>query len=372
MKQANVRLPVMTGDVSGVCSVLYELGGMVVMHDPSGCNSTYNTHDEIRWYDQPSLIFLSGLKHSDAIMGNDDKLINDIVTAAKMYQPNFIAICNSPIPYIIGTDFEAISLLVEQETGIPTFYVQTNAMHDYVHGASAALKKVVKMFAAHKRQSELPLVNIIGTTPLDYTNKKSIMSLKSWLTAQGYEVNANLSFDTQFDELKQLLDADVNLVVSGIGFETAKMLERDYGIPYVVGLPVKGMEEQLDICLKQAIKTKESCLAYEREDSYEDYLFIGDPVVMGSLSCRVKGRVLCPNESAVSLLTTGGQLIDGEEELIEAIGHPEVVIADPLYNYYIDENVRFIELPHFALSGRLYRKRIPDLLTFDWREEDES
>ena len=52
MRQAFKRIPVYTGDVSGVCSALFELGGMVVMHDPSGCNSTYNTHDEIRWYDQ--------------------------------------------------------------------------------------------------------------------------------------------------------------------------------------------------------------------------------------------------------------------------------------------------------------------------------
>lgn len=37
------------------------LAGMTVMHDPSGCNSTYNTHDEIRWYDQDSLIYISGL-----------------------------------------------------------------------------------------------------------------------------------------------------------------------------------------------------------------------------------------------------------------------------------------------------------------------
>ena len=72
-------LPVYTGDVSGVCSALYELGGMIVIHDPSGCNSTYNTHDEIRWYDHPSLIFISGLKESDAIMGNDAKFINDNV-----------------------------------------------------------------------------------------------------------------------------------------------------------------------------------------------------------------------------------------------------------------------------------------------------
>ena len=46
-------------DQSGAASVLYELGGMTVIHDPSGCNSTYNTHDEVRWFDQESLIYIS-------------------------------------------------------------------------------------------------------------------------------------------------------------------------------------------------------------------------------------------------------------------------------------------------------------------------
>ena len=59
MKQIARVISTYTADVSGVCSALYELGGMVVMHDPSGCNSTYNTHDEPRWYDMDSLIFIS-------------------------------------------------------------------------------------------------------------------------------------------------------------------------------------------------------------------------------------------------------------------------------------------------------------------------
>ena len=78
MRQSYRIIPVYTADVSGVCSALYELGGMTVMHDPSGCNSTYNTHDELRWYDQDSLIFISGLTEIDAVMGNDRKFINDI------------------------------------------------------------------------------------------------------------------------------------------------------------------------------------------------------------------------------------------------------------------------------------------------------
>ena len=74
MRQAYRIIPIYTADVSGVCSALYELGGMTVMHDPSGCNSTYNTHDEIRWYEEDSLIFISGLTEIDAIMGNERSL----------------------------------------------------------------------------------------------------------------------------------------------------------------------------------------------------------------------------------------------------------------------------------------------------------
>ena len=48
MKQTARIISTYSADVMGVCSALFELGGMVVIHDPSGCNSTYNTHDETR------------------------------------------------------------------------------------------------------------------------------------------------------------------------------------------------------------------------------------------------------------------------------------------------------------------------------------
>ena len=142
MRQSYRIIPVYTADVSGVCSALYELGGMTVMHDPSGCNSTYNTHDEIRWYDQDSLIYISGLTETDAIMGNDQKFIDDIADAAGELQPAFIALAGSPIPYMNGTDFPAIARVIENKTGIPTFSVPTNGMHDYVYGAGIALEEI--------------------------------------------------------------------------------------------------------------------------------------------------------------------------------------------------------------------------------------
>ena len=51
MKQTARIISTYSADVMGVCSALFELGGMTVMHDASGCNSTYTTHDEPRWFD---------------------------------------------------------------------------------------------------------------------------------------------------------------------------------------------------------------------------------------------------------------------------------------------------------------------------------
>ncbi len=63
------------------------------MHDPSGCNSTYNTHDEIRWYEQDSLIYISGLTEIDAVMGNDAKFISDIEEAARELTTEIYCTC---------------------------------------------------------------------------------------------------------------------------------------------------------------------------------------------------------------------------------------------------------------------------------------
>ena len=69
MKQTSGFISTYSADAFGVCSALYELGGMIVMHDASGCNSTYTTHDEPRWYDMDSMVYISGLTEVEAIMG---------------------------------------------------------------------------------------------------------------------------------------------------------------------------------------------------------------------------------------------------------------------------------------------------------------
>ncbi|MEG1742089.1 MAG: oxidoreductase, partial [Acetivibrio sp.] len=74
MEQVVKKISTYSGDWAGVCSALYELGGMVVIHDASGCNSTYTTFDEPRWSQQNSMFYISGLAEMDAVLGNDEKL----------------------------------------------------------------------------------------------------------------------------------------------------------------------------------------------------------------------------------------------------------------------------------------------------------
>lgn len=113
MKRTNRILPVYAADISGICSALYELGGMTVMHDASGCNSTYTTHDEPRWYSMDSMVYISALSELEAVMGDDEKLVRDIVDAALNLCPAFICMGGTPIPMMMGTDFKGIARMIE-------------------------------------------------------------------------------------------------------------------------------------------------------------------------------------------------------------------------------------------------------------------
>lgn len=241
MRQAYRIIPIYTSDVSGVCSALYELGGMVVIHDPSGCNSTYNTHDEIRWYNQDSLIFISGLTEIDAVMGNDEKFLSDIKEAAGELHPKFIALVSSPIPFMNGTDFPALAKVLETETGIPAFAVPTNGMHDYVYGAGKALEEIARRFVPEQmedRNGSERTVNLLGATPLDFGPISKVEELKKNLEQYEWKVISTWAMEDSLEDLAQAGKAEMNLVISSVGLRAAKMLKEKYGTPYVIGTPL--------------------------------------------------------------------------------------------------------------------------------------
>ena len=374
MRQSYRMIPIYTADVSGVCSALYELGGMTVMHDPSGCNSTYNTHDEIRWYDQDSLIFISGLTEIDAIMGNDRKFIDDIEHAARELHPKFIALAGSPIPFMNGTDFPAIARVIETETGIPTFSVPTNGMNDYIYGAGIALEQIARRFVKEpdrQKKDRFPVrsVNLLGVTPLDFGPQENVERLKENLKKYGWNVLSTWAMGDDLETLQKAGEATVSLVVSAVGLLAAEVLRETYKIPYVIGTPNQWLAEDISNALETAI-TRYAAVT-QQSDSAAFYLknrmqqeaeitLIGEPVTMGSLAAGIEkkyghsARVFCPLKGCETLLGKKDKAVFGEEAMEEALKDARIIVADPLYRPVCPKDSIFYELPHVAFSGRIY------------------
>ena len=362
MNRTNRILPVYTGDVSGACSALYELGGMVVIHDPSGCNSTYNTHDETRWYDQDSLVFITGLVERDAILGNDNKLIDDVVDAALELRPRFIALCNSPIPFITGMDFVAICKIIERRTGIPTFYVRTNGMHDYTVGAGRALAEVAERFVDENDVAAVPhTLNILGATPLDFYQKDAAAELHEFAHGAGFDVVSCWSMGSDLDELGRAAQASVNLVASSVGLSAAKVLRRRFGTPFVVGTPVGGFMNELAAALRYSEESRGSswpCRDARASSDDGSYCVVGEPVAAGSYAAALEResgvpvRVICPLEASQELRAPGDVWVDGEEEVERALAEASFVLADAFYAPVCPPAVRLEPWPHLAFSGR--------------------
>lgn len=401
MRQAYRIIPIYTADVSGVCSALYELGGMTVMHDPSGCNSTYNTHDEIRWYDQDSLIFISGLTDIDAIMGNDEKFLRDIEDVAEELKPKFIALASSPIPFMNGTDFPGLARALTAETGIPAFSVPTSGMHDYVYGAGLALSEIARHFtgAAEKRKRKL---NLLGVTPLDFGPQPMVDAMKRRLEKYGWEILSTWAMGDTLEDLSHAGEAEVNLVVSSVGIPAANVLREKFGTPFLVGTPVEGYEDEISDALEKAAGSFYEAFEYKKENPAEkngtqisgrqeelwkvtpdqviylrkkdsplsgfiptpDITLIGEPVTMGSLAaaieqkCGKKVQLLCPLEITEGLLRRGDEAIRGEEAMEEKLKIARIIVADPLYRPICPESATFYEMPHIAFSGRIYLKNL--------------
>lgn len=389
MKQIASRISIYSADAFGVCSALYELGGLCVMHDASGCNSTYNTHDEPRWYDFDSMVYISGLSEMEAIMGDDQKFIDDIVYTAKELSPNFIAMAGTPIPTMIGTDFKAIANIIEKETNIPTFGFDTTGMHSYVSGAYKAFEALAKRFLkrndkesrgeqkesidkeSREAKNTIIKVNILGATPLDFSINKSVEAMVDLLKENNFEVISTWAMGSSLEYIKNAGDADVNLVVSYSGMGAAKYMYENLNIPYVIGTPFgKEFANKVIEDLKEVKSTKENKISYSNRkiDKNAEITIVGESIMSESLAYAISKEknktvnVISSLETDEKLLLEGDKIAMFEDDIEKCLKNSKTIIADPLFRPICPLDSNFISLPHEAFSGRIYRDEIPNII----------
>lgn len=470
--QTHVFTSTYTADVSGVCSALYELGGMTVIHDPSGCNSTYSTHDEPRWFDTDSLMFVSGLDEMTAVLGDDNVLIGDVDHAVRDLEPRFVTLCSGSIPHIIAFDCKGVAHLLEKRTGVPMLPVATTGNRSYVAGVGAALTEWVKRFAdpaespyrgapsgssncsantlegaavpeacAGKQAegtvdpevcgSESFSVNLLGVTPLDFSINGNVDTLRKVFEDAGIPVNCCAAMGESFDSLRHIFRASVNVVVSSCGRRPARYMEQIAGIPYVEGTPIgaygaarlpnlvkeayekklASLKENAKKALNGASGSAESasvqgasgsaelpsshgasgslrmllakkkgdsegiCLwkgnpAHDRWDVPDgQILIIGEEVFAQSLAAAIN-RLTPDCRHGLQAFAVWPDVDHGfpEDVLAELIRKSRYIIGDPLYRTIPHDSSKntFVDFPHEAYSGRIFRDQIPVFIGKDY------
>lgn len=432
--QTHVFTSTYTADVSGVCSALYELGGMTVIHDPSGCNSTYSTHDEPRWFDTDSLMFVSGLDEMTAVLGDDNVLIDDVTHAVRDLKPRFVTLCSGSIPHIIAFDCKGVAHLLEKRTGVPMLPVATTGNRSYVAGVGAALTEWVKRFADPLESpyrvgssgspdcsantlegaagpescgNESFSVNLLGVTPLDFSINGNVDAMRKVFEDAGIPVNCCAAMGESFDSLRHIFRASVNVVVSSCGRRLARYMEQTAGIPYVEGTPIgaygaarlpelakeayekkrasleedshgalDGTSDSLRMLLKKKKGDSEGiCLwkgnpAHERWDVPDgQILIIGEEVFAQSLAAAI--NQLTPDcRHGLQSFAVWPDVDHGfpEDVLAELIRKSRYIIGDPLYRTIPHDSKQntFVDFPHEAYSGRIFRDQIPVFIGKDY------
>ncbi len=361
MSKLCICLPPFSPDYSGVASALFELGGMIVIHDASGCTGNYIGFDEPRWYGSKSIVYCSGLRHMDAVLGSDDKLIDRIVKAAKSTNPKFIAILGSPVPMVVGTDFEGIAYEIEKTTGIVSFGFATKGLAYYGRGISDAMIAVIKRFAKNDTAAAPDSINLLGITPLDFSANSNSGDFKRLFTDNGIAVIASFSMGLTFEQIEKSPSAGLNVAVSQSGIEIAEYMKKTYGTPYIIGTPIGDGEDILS-SVKNALNGEFS--EEQSSNPNADILIAGEQVISNSIREYLQKRCGYGGIHVASLFDTdtsqqadGDITVKNELQLRKLLNSRKYgkVIADPMIRPLIAAaDTSFYDFPHVAVSSKLY------------------
>ena len=330
-------------DQSGAVSVLYELGGIIVICDAGGCTGNVCGFDEPRWFERKSAVFSAGLRDMDAILGRDDRLVAKLVDAAEKVEAGFAAVIGTPVPAVIGTDYQALKRMCEKKTDLPVLAVNTDGMELYDGGERKAYLELFKVFAREKLPVETGRVGILGMTPQDVSDLKAADKLREKFKSQGHQAVC-YGMGDGLDEVKKASSVEKNIVASPAALECARYLEKTFGTPYEVGYPL--VEE----------------LVPDMEYAGKKILIVQQQVIAGAIRDELRKRGADGEITVASwfsmekdLLEEGDVPLKDEEDYMDLVekGRYDVIFADPCMKRMAKTfSGVFVDAVHFAVSGK--------------------
>lgn len=381
MKGLRKYLTPFAPDQSGAVSVLYELGGMLVICDAGGCTGNVCGFDEPRWFETRSAVFSAGLRDMDAILGRDDRLVAKLADAAEKLDVTFAAVIGTPVPAVIGTDYRALERMLAKKTELPVLTVNTDGMELYDRGEEKAYLVLFGRFAGEnvdvepgniektqtaescdgKRNGknedvsvdieDRPRIGIIGMTPQDVSDLKAADKIRKVYADQGMRAIC-YGMGDGLDEVRNASLAAKNVVVSPAALKAAQYLQKKFGTPYEIAYPLASeLVPEVNYQGKKILIVQQQVITNAVRKEIEKRTGEKEAITTATWFMRKEEILTDLNVDAVDDISLKEE--DDFISLVEKEGY-DVIFADPCMERMIPgfEGV-FIPLTHFAVSGKL-------------------
>ena len=340
MKKMLKHISPLAPDDSGACSVLYEMGGITVICDAGGCAGNVCGFDEPRWFEKRSALFSAGLRDMDAILGRDELLVKKLVQITQQVDAEFTAIVGTPVPAVIATDLKALERMSEKKTGLPCLSFRTDGTRLYDHGEDMVYTRIFDQFALDDHPTIKGKIGVIGATPLN-TGETVSDRIAEALKRQGWSEVVCFGMDCGLESIVNASECERFMVIAPSGLNAAKLMNARFGIPYDTGYPITEIPEGIS---GRVLVVHQQFAANEIRDQLEKR---GCEVVCASWfrmydSFRRDKDVQIKSEDDFRELAVNGGF--------------DHILADSFFKRAAKGySGKWIDLPHFAVSGRLNR-----------------
>lgn len=331
-------------DQSGAVSVLFELGGIVVICDAGGCTGNVCGFDEPLWFEQKSAIFSAGLRDMDAILGRDDRLVAKLADAAEKVDAAFTAVIGTPVPAVIATDYLALRRMTEKKMNLPVLTVDTDGMELYDKGEEKAFLELFKTFAVEKYPVDEHKIGVLGMTPQDVSDLAAADKIRDLFQRKYGQKAVCYCMGDGLEEVKKASSVSKNIVVSPAALATAKYLEKTFRTPYEIYYPlVEDLLPEMDYTGKRILVVHQQVIA----DSIRKVLLERGAEIVQTASWFMMKKELQADEDVI---------LRDEDAYIELVqnGEFDIIFADECMDRMTPKfDGTFVNTRHFAVSGKL-------------------
>nr|UWI51792.1 nitrogenase component 1 [Clostridioides difficile] len=168
------------------------------------------------------------LKDKDIVFGAEKKVIEAVKYISEVEKFDALMIVTTCVPELIGEDYNALSVELEELIGVPVLAVNTEhyTCNSHIIGMTRALKSLSSVMENYTNKKG---VNILGHRQENVENTE----LVKLLSKEGVKINCVIPSKCTIRDIKSASSAKLNIVTDMIALDLAEDMENKFGIEYI-------------------------------------------------------------------------------------------------------------------------------------------